>query len=193
MYRGKRSLDVLVTFCALPFVSLLLIPVGLLLFLLSGESPFFLQNRPGYRERLFSIYKLKTMYPQLSDKAFLNVFGKWLRQYSVDELPQLINVLRGDMSLVGPRPLLIEYLPLYNEFQQTRHHTKPGITGWAQIHGRNILNWDQRFSLDVWYAKNQSLYLDMKIILITIGRVFRTKDVRAEGIPDEEKFKGNKN
>ena len=193
MYRGKRSFDILVTFCALPFVSLLLTPVVLFLFLLSGESPLFLQNRPGYKENLFNIYKLKTMYPQLSDSAFLNVFGKWLRKYSVDELPQLINVLHGDMSLVGPRPLLTEYLLLYNKFQQTRHDTKPGITGWAQIHGRNILNWDQRFSLDVWYAKNQSLYLDIKIILITIGRVFRTKDVRPEGIPDEEKFKGNQN
>ncbi len=192
MYKGKRSLDILVTICALPFVCLLLIPIGLLLFLLSGESPLFSQKRPGYKEQLFRIYKLKTMYPRLSDEAFPNVFGKWLRKYSVDELPQLINILSGDMSLVGPRPLLIEYLKLYNAFQQKRHDTRPGITGWAQIHGRNVLAWERRFALDVWYTKHQSLFMDVRIILITIKKVFRTNDVRPEGITDEEKFNGSR-
>lgn len=192
MYRGKRSLDIIVSLCALPFVSLILIPVCLILLLLSDESPFFTQERPGYKAKVFKIYKLRTMYPHLSDRAFLNILGKWLRRFSVDELPQLVNVFKAEMSIVGPRPLLTEYLPLYNTHQKKRHDTKPGITGWAQIHGRNVLAWDQRFALDVWYIQHQNLLLDVKIILFTLHKIFRTQDVRPEGIPDAERFKGNK-
>ena len=131
------------------------------------------------------------MYDEKPVHAFINQLGKWLRKYSLDELPQFFNVLRGEMSVVGPRPLLQEYLPHYNSHQRKRHETKPGITGWAQIHGRNTLDWRERFELDVWYVRNQSLWLDIQVILKTWQKIFHTSEVIPEGLTEEEKFKGN--
>ncbi len=131
------------------------------------------------------------MYDEKPVHAFINQLGKWLRKYSLDELPQFFNVLRGEMSVVGPRPLFQEYLPHYNSHQRKRHETKPGITGWAQIHGRNTLDWRERFELDVWYVRNQSLWLDIQVILKTWQKIFHTSEVIPEGLTEEEKFKGN--
>jgi lipopolysaccharide/colanic/teichoic acid biosynthesis glycosyltransferase len=165
---------------------------GLFLSFLSTSSPFFTQERPGYLGKPFKLYKLRTMYGKEGVKnLILNRVGRVLRTYSIDELPQLFNVFKGDMSIVGPRPLLSEYLPLYNKFQLQRHKVKPGITGWAQINGRNALDWKKRFEFDVWYAQHQSLKLDLLIIRKTIQALFSPKDVRPEGLSEEEKFKGN--
>lgn len=175
----------------LPFVLALLLPVSIFLFILTSKSPFFLQQRPGYHERIFSVIKLRTMYDQAGESAFINHLGRFLRTYSVDEMPQLFNVLKGEMSLVGPRPLLKEYLPLYSTHQRQRHLTRPGITGWAQIHGRNSLEWKQRFELDIWYVHHQSLLLDSRILLATVKTFFNTSDVKPEGLSETEKFKGD--
>ncbi|WKN41591.1 sugar transferase [Tunicatimonas pelagia] len=176
---------------------LLLAPVisGLLLLLtIAGqESPIFSQARVGYREQVFTLYKIKTMYSTevLKQQPWLGSFCRFLRQYSVDEIPQLGNVLKGDMSLVGPRPLLVEYLPLYSNQQKRRHQVRPGITGWAQVHGRNALDWPKRFALDVWYVDNYSLKLDVKILARTLAHLIHPKGVRPEGLTDFEKFRGN--
>lgn len=174
------------------FLILLLFPLIMLitiaLFFANQGKPFFLQNRPGKHGKLFNIIKFKTMNDKkndsgnlLSDEIRLTKIGKFVRITSIDELPQLINVLKGDMSLVGPRPLLPQYLPLYNEFQKRRHEVKPGMTGWAQINGRNAISWSQKFEYDVWYVDNLSIILDIKIILLTIKKVFI-----AEGISSKE-------
>lgn len=174
------------------FLILLLFPLIMLitiaLFFANQGKPFFLQNRPGKHGKLFNIIKFKTMNDKkndsgnlLSDEIRLTKIGKFVRITSIDELPQLINVLKGDMSLVGPRPLLPQYLPLYNEFQKRRHEVKPGMTGWAQINGRNAISWSQKFEYDVWYVDNLSIILDIKIVLLTIKKVFI-----AEGISSKE-------
>lgn len=177
---------------ALPLVIPIVLLVSVLLFFFSGQNPVYSQERPGYKGKPFVLYKLRTLFPDQMDKLHWSVrFGSLLRSYSIDELPQLYNVLKGDMSIVGPRPLLMEYLPLYNKNQRQRHHCKPGITGWAQINGRNLVEWPERFELDVWYVNNQSLRLDIKIILRTFYGLPDTYNVKPEGLKEHEKFKGN--
>lgn len=156
--------------------------------LTTAESAIFRQSRVGLRERIFPLYKFRTMSSDTDEKGKLlpddlrtTRFGKFLRQSSIDELPQLWNVLRGDMSLVGPRPLLPQYLPRYTAFQRRRHEVTPGITGWAQVKGRNALNWPQKFELDVWYVDHQDLRLDVKIILMTLMHVVRRSDINHKG------------
>lgn len=159
---------------------------------------FFLQNRPGKNEGIFKIIKFRTMNEKkdaqgnlLPDADRLSVFGKIVRKTSLDEIPQLFNVLIGNMSLIGPRPLLPEYLPLYNSFQNKRHLVKPGITGWAQVNGRNAITWQKKFELDVWYVNNLSFWLDIKIIFLTIKKVFVSEGINAEGEATTIAFKGN--
>ena len=163
-----------------------------------GSPLFFKQLRSGFQGRPFYIYKFRTMTnardqnQQLySDELRLTNFGKFLRRYSLDELPQLFNVLKGDMSFVGPRPLLVEYMSLYNEEQLRRFEVKPGITGWAQIKGRNTISWEEKFKLDVWYVDNRSLFLDSRIFFLTIVRVFRPKDINQPNKATVERFKGS--
>jgi len=163
-----------------------------------GLPVFFRQQRPGFNARPFILYKLRTMNnslylygEQLPDAERLTKVGSIIRKLSLDELPQLFNVIKGDMSLVGPRPLLMEYLPLYNEEQKRRHDVKPGITGWAQVNGRNAISWEEKFNLDVWYVDNISFMLDMKILFLTVLKVFRREGISAQGQATMEKFKGN--
>ncbi len=165
----------------------------LLLKIAGQEHPVFSQARVGYREQVFTLYKIKTKYPNevLKQRAWLSGFCRFLRQYSIDEILQLWNVLQGDMSLIGPRPLLVEYLPLYSEQQRKRHQVRPGITGWAQVHGRNTLNWVDRFKMDTWYVDNFSLRLDIKILIRTVVHLIHPQGVRPEGLEDFEKFRGN--
>lgn len=164
-----------------------------------GKPVLFRQVRPGQDGKPFEIYKFRTMSDKrdengelLPDDQRMTPVGTFIRKSSIDELPQLINVLKGDISLVGPRPLLMEYLPLYNDEQKKRHNVKPGITGWAQVNGRNAISWDEKFKLDVWYAKNQSFKLDMYIIYKTIINILQRKDINAPNHVTAEKFKGNK-
>lgn len=164
-----------------------------------GKPVLFRQVRPGQDGKPFEIYKFRTMSDKrdengelLPDDQRMTSVGTFIRKSSIDELPQLINVLKGDISLVGPRPLLMEYLPLYNDEQKKRHNVKPGITGWAQVNGRNAISWDEKFKLDVWYAENQSFKLDMYIIYKTIINILQRKDINAPNHVTAEKFKGNK-
>ncbi|MDE8819300.1 sugar transferase, partial [Citrobacter freundii] len=165
-----------------------------------GSPVFFRQQRPGLHGRPFYMVKFRTMRDAhdrngmpLPDKDRMTVFGSKLRNSSLDELPELWNVLRGDMSLVGPRPLLMQYLPLYNELQIRRHDVRPGITGWAQVNGRNSISWQDKFNLDLWYVKNRSLLLDCKILLLTIKKAYKKEGISAEGHATIEPFKGNDN
>lgn len=181
---------------------LLLLPVWLLLTVLlalvNGGRPFFFQPRPGLHGKIFSVIKFKTMTDKrdrngnlLPDHDRLTPLGKLVRKTSLDEIPQLLNVLKGDMSLIGPRPLLVEYLPLYNEEQQKRHAVRPGITGWAQVNGRNAISWERKFEYDVWYADHVSFELDMKIAWLTIQKVLRSEGISQQGQATAEKFTGN--
>jgi lipopolysaccharide/colanic/teichoic acid biosynthesis glycosyltransferase len=161
-------------------------------------KPFFLQPRPGKQCEIFKTIKFKTMTDQrspngnlLPDSERLTTIGKILRKTSLDELPQLINVIKGDMSLVGPRPLLVEYLPLYNNEQMRRHEVRPGITGWAQINGRNLIKWEEKFAMDVWYVDNVSVLLDVKILLATVKKVFLTEGINPSTSGAMEPFAGN--
>lgn len=186
---------------ALFFIILLLpvyIIVSLLIWLNMGQPILFRQKRPGYKEKIFSIYKFRTMTNEkdingelLPDEQRLVGVGKFIRSTSLDELPQLFNVLKGDMSFVGPRPLLIDYLELYNNEQKRRHDVKPGITGWAQVNGRNAISWEQKFEYDVWYVDNQSFLLDIKILWITFLNVIQRRDISSSTSATMEKFKGN--
>jgi len=169
------------------------------LFFANKGKVFFYQERPGRGERIFKIIKFRSMNDKrdangelLPDEERLTRIGKLVRKTSLDEIPQLINVLKGDMSMVGPRPLLVSYLPLYNDFQRKRHKVKPGITGWAQINGRNAISWDQKFALDVWYVENISFWLDMKILFRTLGRVVKREGISSATSATMEKFTGNK-
>jgi lipopolysaccharide/colanic/teichoic acid biosynthesis glycosyltransferase len=184
----KKLIDFLCSLILILLLSPLIILITIALFFANQGRPFFLQTRTGKHGKLFNIIKFKTMNDKkddsgnlLSDEIRLTKIGKFVRKTSIDELPQLINVLLGHMSLVGPRPLLPQYLPLYNEFQQRRHEVKPGMTGWAQINGRNAISWSQKFEYDVWYVDNLSIILDIKIVLLTIKKVFI-----AEGISSKE-------
>ena len=183
------------------FLLLLLLPVmvilSILIWIKSGSPIFFKQMRPGLHAKPFLIYKFRTMQEMsgsggelLPDVERLTKFGKFLRKSSLDELPELFNVLRGDMSLVGPRPLLMEYLPLYSKEQAKRHEVKPGITGWAQINGRNDISWKKKFDLDIWYIENQTFWLDLKILCITIRKVLTKEGVNRVGQATVEKFNG---
>ena len=164
-----------------------------------GSPVLFRQKRPGLNEKIFGIYKYRTMTNEkdeegklLPDNERLLGLGKTIRSLSLDELPQLLNVLKGDMSFVGPRPLLIEYLPLYNDRQKKRHDAKPGITGWAQVNGRNAISWDQKFEYDVWYVEHQSFWLDMKILWMTFLKVVKRSDISSDTAVTMEKFEGTR-
>ncbi|MGS0649229.1 sugar transferase [Staphylococcus arlettae] len=194
----KRMFDLIISLGLLVISSPILIISYLLISKKLGKPVLFKQTRPGKYEKPFDIYKFRTMTTEVDDKGQLlpdeqrmTKLGFQIRNSSIDELPQLINVLKGDLSLVGPRPLLMEYLPLYNEEQRKRHNVKPGITGWAQINGRNAITWEQKFKLDVWYAENQSFKLDMYILYKTIENVMKKKDISSQSHVTAEKFRGN--
>ena len=186
---------------ALLTITLLLPVLIVLIFILlvqNNGSPIFVQTRPGEQGKLFKIYKFKTMRDTrdnygnlLSDNQRLTVVGKIIRKLSLDELPQLWNILRGEMSFVGPRPLLQEYLPLYKLEQQKRHWVKPGITGWAQVNGRNSITWQKKFEFDKWYVEHQSFKLDIKILFMTINKIFHTQEVNASNQTTMDRFNGN--
>jgi len=194
----KRISDILLAFI---FLIVALIPIFIIIILLyfkNGASEvFFMQYRPGRNEKLFRLIKFKTMNNKcdasgnlLPDAERLTAIGRFIRKTSLDELPQLWNVLKGDMSLVGPRPLLLEYLPLYNDTQKRRHEVRPGITGWAQVNGRNAISWEQKFEYDVWYVDNCSFLLDVKILWLTVLKVFRREGVNYSDNITMIKFKG---
>lgn len=201
MYRHffKRFFDILISFTALVCLSPVLVIVTIWLhFANKGAGAFFLQERPGKNAKIFKIIKYKTMTDErdanghlLPDAERLTKVGRFVRSTSIDELPQLINVLKGDMSLIGPRPLLIKYLPLYSATQARRHEVRPGITGWAQVNGRNAISWQKRFELDVWYVDNLSLLTDIKIILITIKKVLYRSNISSSTSATMEAFDGN--
>lgn len=194
----KRMMDILVSMAALILLSPVLLAVALLVRLKLGSPILFLQQRPGLHGKSFDILKFRTMLDAeapdgtlLPDAQRLTPFGKALRASSLDELPELLNVLKGDMSLVGPRPLLMQYLPLYSPRQARRHEVRPGITGWAQVNGRNAVDWPERFELDVWYVENRTLLLDLKILLRTVTGVLRREGISQEGHVTMEPFTGN--
>lgn len=201
MYRNriKRFLDFWIALIALVCISPILLIVSIWLhFANKGAGVFFFQERPGLHGKIFKIVKFKTMTDErdddgnlLPDSVRLTKVGKFVRSTSIDELPQLINVLKGDMALIGPRPLLAEYLPLYNKEQAKRHNVRPGITGWAQCHGRNEISWQEKFKLDVWYVENCSFLTDIKIIITTINTVLNRKGISQKGNATMEPFKGN--
>jgi lipopolysaccharide/colanic/teichoic acid biosynthesis glycosyltransferase len=193
----KRVIDLLIVIPGLILAMPVMLIILILLLLTGHRSFIFKQRRVGYRERVFTLYKFKTMTDKkdqsgqlLPDAQRLTGFGKLLRKTSMDELPQLLNILKGDMSLVGPRPLLIEYLPLYNLEQKKRHSVKPGITGWAQVNGRNAISWKRKFELDVWYVTHQSFTLDLKIILMTAKKVLFPEGIQQAGHATMESFNG---
>ncbi|EAL3040511.1 undecaprenyl phosphate N,N'-diacetylbacillosamine 1-phosphate transferase [Campylobacter coli] len=192
----KRIFDFILALVLLVLFSPVILITALLLKITQG-SVIFTQNRPGLNEKIFKIYKFETMSDErdekgelLSDELRLKAFGKIVRSLSLDELLQLFNVLKGDMSFVGPRPLLVEYLPLYNEEQKLRHKVRPGITGWAQVNGRNAISWQKKFELDVYYVKNISFLLDLKIMFLTALKVLKRSGVSKEGHVTTEKFNG---
>jgi len=194
----KRLFDILVAALALVALSPIIAGLCVAIRCKLGSPVFFRQTRPGLHGRPFQMIKFRSMLDAvgadgqpLPDALRLTPFGKLLRSTSLDELPELWNVLRGDMSLVGPRPLLMEYLPLYNEHQARRHEVRPGITGWAQVNGRNALSWQQKFELDVWYVDNRSFWLDLKILWMTVRKVLVREGISAEGQATMERFRGN--
>lgn len=195
----KRIFDILLAMVLLVLFSPIYIIVSILIFLKMGSPILFRQQRPGLHEQIFGIYKFRTMTNEkdengelLPDDKRLVSIGKAIRSLSLDELPQILNVLKGDMSFVGPRPLLIEYLPLYNDRQKKRHDVKPGITGCAQVNGRNAISWDQKFEYDAWYVENQSFSLDMKILWMTFLKVVNRSDISSDTSATMEKFEGTK-
>ena len=194
----KRTVDIIASIFLLFMFSPLIIAIYILIRVTMGAPVIFTQQRPGYKGKPFNIYKYRTMAEKrdesghmLPDACRITRLGKALRKFSLDELPQLFNVLRGDMSFVGPRPLLMEYLSLYNKEQALRHEVKPGITGWAQVNGRNALSWDDKFKFDIWYVKNHNLLLDIRIIFMTLLQVITKKGINTPGKNEVEPFKGN--
>jgi len=193
----KRLFDLLISFFVFIITLPLLLVVIFSLFMANSGKVFFVQSRPGKDEKIFNIIKFKTMKENkdvdgnlLPDEKRLTTIGKLIRKLSIDELPQLLNVIKGDMSLIGPRPLLIEYLPLYNEKQKRRHEVKPGITGWAQVNGRNAISWKEKFDLDVWYVDNISFLVDIKIIILTIAKTLKREGINSQGMATAPKFNG---
>jgi sugar transferase EpsL len=194
----KRIFDFAVALTAILLLWPLLLILSVLLWIKLGSPILFRQTRPGLHGKLFEIYKFRTMTltrdshgELLPDHERMTAFGSFLRRYSLDELPQLLNVLRGDLSLVGPRPLLVEYLPLYSPEQARRHDVRPGITGWAQVNGRNAISWEEKLTLDTWYVDENSFCLDMKILWMTLQKVLAGTDINQHGQATAEKFKGN--
>ncbi|MFC0317910.1 MULTISPECIES: sugar transferase [Olivibacter] len=194
----KRLADFILSLIAFVIALPIFVLIAVFLFFTNRGKPFFLQSRPGKNAQIFKVIKFKTMNDRrdqagnlLPDAERLTAIGSFVRRTSLDEIPQLLNVIKGDMSLVGPRPLLVEYLPLYNAEQKRRHDVRPGITGWAQVNGRNAISWQQKFAYDVWYVDNLSFSLDLRIIWMTIMKVFRREGINAEGEATVERFKGN--
>lgn len=195
----KRLIDFIIVFCVLAVIWPILLVITLWLhFANKGTGAFFMQERPGKGGKVFKVIKFKTMTDErdadgnlLSDADRLTNVGRFVRSTSIDELPQLINVLKGDMALIGPRPLLVQYLPLYSKEQARRHDVRPGITGWAQVNGRNAISWMKKFELDVWYVDHCSFLLDVKIIFLTIKKVFVREGISQEGQATMEFFTGN--
>ena len=195
----KRLLDIIISFTALVILSPVLLIVAFLVRIKLGSPVIFHQDRPGYHEKVFKLCKFRSMTDArdehgnlLPDEVRLTKFGKALRATSLDELPELWNILKGDMSLIGPRPLLVKYLPLYNEFQRHRHDVRPGLTGWAQINGRNTISWEQRFEYDVYYVNHISFWMDVKILFQTVAVVFRHNDINSATDATMEAFTGTK-
>lgn len=193
----KRFFDIVVSASAIVLLAPLLIGIAVAVRTQLGTPVLFRQLRPGRGGKPFQLIKFRTMNgtngrsgTALSDAERLTPFGRWLRASSLDELPELLNVLRGEMSLVGPRPLLMDYLPLYSPEQARRHAIRPGITGWAQVNGRNAISWEQKFALDVYYVDNHTIWMDLKIIVLTIERILRRDGITAEGSATAEKFLG---
>lgn len=193
----KSVFDVFFAAFLLTLLSPLLVFLTLFIITIDG-NPFFIQKRVGKRGNIFKLYKFKTMSDKkdiqgnlLPDDKRITICGKLLRLSSLDEIPQLLNVIKGDMSLIGPRPLLVEYLPLYSKEQLRRHEVRPGITGWAQVNGRNAISWQQKFEYDVWYVDNISFFLDMKILFLTLKKVIKRSDINSATNATMEKFKGN--
>lgn len=197
----KRFFDFFIAFIAIICLSPLLLTVTIwLCFANKGAGPFFIQERPGKHARVFRVIKFKTMTDErdnkgklLPDAQRLTKVGSFLRSTSIDELPQLFNVLKGDMALIGPRPLLIKYLPLYSAEQTRRHEVRPGITGWAQCHGRNAISWKEKFEMDLWYVDNISFKLDMKIIFSTVLKIIKQEGINSANSTIMERFVGNGN
>ncbi len=201
MYRivFKRLIDLVIAGIAFILAFPFFLLTAIVLYFLNAGKPFFFQVRPGKYGQLFTVIKFKTMNDKkdakgvlLPDAERLTTFGKWVRKTSMDEIPQLLNVIKGDMSLIGPRPLLVEYLPLYNTSQTKRHDVRPGITGWAQVNGRNAISWERKFELDVWYVEHLSWQLDLKIVFLTVFKVFKSEGISSETSATMEKFTGSK-
>lgn len=201
MYKNaiKRILDFFASLIGFLILLPIFMVVIVLLYFANRGNVFFLQARPGKNDKIFKVIKFKTMNDKkgsngelLPDEDRLTPVGSFVRKTSLDEIPQLLNVIKGDMSLVGPRPLLVEYLPLYNETQLRRHEVKPGITGWAQVNGRNAISWDLKFAYDVWYVDHISFALDIKILLMTVQKVFKSEGISQDGQATMTKFEGNK-
>lgn len=199
MYRAylKRFFDFFIAMVVFIIAFPVFAIITILLFIANKGKPFFFQERPGKGERIFKVIKFKTMTDErgsdgklLPDHLRMTRIGQFVRKTSLDEIPQLLNVITGEMSLIGPRPLLVAYLPLYNETQKRRHEIRPGITGWAQVNGRNAISWEQKFEYDVWYIDHYSLLLDVKIILLTILKVFRSEGINAEDTIPMRPFAG---
>lgn len=200
MYRDilKPFMDVMLAFVAIVFLLPIIVLVTILLAIANNGKPFFIQQRPGKNGQIFKLIKFKTMRDMyneegkpLPDKDRITLIGNFIRKASLDELPQLFNVLKGDMSLIGPRPLLVKYLPLYNQFQLRRHEVKPGITGWAQVKGRNAIDWETKFKLDVWYVDHISFALDIKIIFLTVYKIFKREGINSSRQHTMKPFSGN--
>ncbi len=200
MYKSffKRLIDIVLSFLGLLLLSPVILIIVLILLVVNKGNPFFMQPRPGKNEVIFKLIKFKTMTNRrdidgelLCDNERLTKVGNIIRRTSLDEIPQLINVLKGEMSLIGPRPLLVEYLPLYNEEQKKRHNVRPGITGWAQVNGRNAINWADKFKFDIYYVEQISFFLDLKIIFFTIKKVLMSENINSSGTITMEKFSGN--
>ncbi len=201
MYRNffKRIFDFTASLIGVIALSPLILFITAGLYIANNGKPFFFQLRPGKDGKIFRIIKFKTMNDLknadgelLPDSERLTKIGKFVRKTSLDEIPQLINVIKGDMSLIGPRPLLPSYLPLYNDFQRRRNDVRPGITGWAQVNGRNTISWEKKFEYDVWYVEHLSFLLDMKILFLTVKKVFKSEGITQEGHVTSEEFKGNR-
>ena len=200
MYKDfyKRVFDFIIAFIGLIILSPIFLFVTIGLYFANDGKPFFFQSRPGLHEKIFKIIKFKTMNDKkdangnlLPDADRLTPIGAFVRKTSLDEIPQLINVLKGDMAIIGPRPLLPQYLPLYNETQKRRHNVRPGITGWAQVNGRNAISWSKKFELDVEYVDNLSFLMDVKVFLTTFKKVFKSEGISADGHVTIEPFNGN--
>lgn len=194
----KRPMDIILSLCALIVLSPVLLILALLVRIKLGSPVIFKQKRPGLHEKIFTLYKFRTMTDKrdengelLPDKIRLTRFGKLLRSTSLDELPELLNILKGDMSIVGPRPLLVQYLPLYNKHQKRRHDVRPGLTGLAQVNGRNAISWEEKFDLDVQYVDKIKFVSDWKIILLTVKKVFVREGINADNAATMEVFQGN--